>query len=106
MVLIEKLKEKKQHPDIIFLDISLPASKNKKILSGEDLGIKINELLPESKIIICTTFNDNYRIHSIFKNVNPDSFLIKNDISLKELVDAITSVLNNYPYYSKTVAKL
>lgn len=92
--------------DVVFLDISLPSSKDDKILSGEDLGLKINKLLPEAKIIVSTTLNDNYRIHSIFKNLNPDGFLIKNDITPKELIEAIHIVLNDPPYYSKTVTKL
>lgn len=106
---IDKINEMvdKQLPlDIVFLDISLPPSKDRKILSGEDLGLKLNELLPEAKVIVSTTFNDNYRIHSIFKNINPDGFLIKNDITPKELVLAIEEVLTDPPYYSKTVMKL
>jgi DNA-binding NarL/FixJ family response regulator len=91
--------------DLIFLDIKLPPSKDGRIISGEGLGLKINSLLPESKIIISTTFNDNYRIHCIFQNINPDGFLIKNDINLEELISAIKTVLFNPPYYSKTVIK-
>lgn len=91
--------------DIVFLDISLPPSKDNKILSGEDLGLIINRLLPNSKIIVCTTFNDNYRIHSILKSLNPDGFLIKNDITPKELVNAIKEVITEPPYYSKTILK-
>jgi DNA-binding NarL/FixJ family response regulator len=92
--------------DIIFLDMRLPPSKDGKILSGEDLGLKINKLLPESRIIVSTTFNDNYRVHSIFKNIDPDGFLIKNDITPQELVFAIQEVLTQPPYYSKTVMQL
>lgn len=92
--------------DLVFLDISLPPSKDGKILSGEDLGLKINELMPSTKIIVSTTFNDNYRIHSLFKNLNPDGFLVKNDISPKELVATINTVITDPPYYSKTVIKL
>lgn len=103
---INEITASKLPLDIVFLDISLPPSKDKKILSGEDLGLKINEYLPEAKIIVSTTFNDNYRIHSIFKNINPDGFLIKNDITPKELVSAIEEVLTDPPYYSKTVMKL
>jgi len=91
--------------DLIFLDIKLPPSKDGKIISGEDLGLKINTIFPESKIIVSTTFNDSYRIHSIFKNINPDGFLIKNDIDLTEIVMAIKTVLCNPPYYSDTVIK-
>ena len=92
--------------DIIFLDMRLPPSKDGTILSGEDLGLKINSLLPGTKIVVSTTFNDNYRVHSIFKNINPDGFLVKNDITPVELVQAIKEVLNDPPYYSKTITKL
>lgn len=104
--LLEKATEDDQELDLVFLDISLPPSKDGMILSGEDLGLKVNEILPDTKIIVSTTFNDNYRIHSIFKNINPDGFLIKNDITPIELVTAIKEVIEEPPYYSKTVVKL
>ncbi len=97
---------KKKSVDIIFLDIKLPPSKDGEILSGEDLGIKIKKLQPKAKIIVSTTFNDNYRIHSIFKSLNPDGFLIKNDIAPNELIETIDTIINDPPYYSKTVVKL
>lgn len=92
--------------DIVFLDISLPPSKDGTILSGEDLGLKINSLLPDTKIIISTTYNDNYRVHSLFKNLDPDGFLVKNDVTPKILVEAIDTVISDPPYYSKTIIKL
>jgi DNA-binding NarL/FixJ family response regulator len=92
--------------DVVFLDISLPPSKDGKIVSGEDLGLKINQLIPNSKIIVSTTFNDNYRVHSIFKNINPEGFLIKNDITPKELVTAINTLISGSLYYSKTVMQM
>ena len=103
-----KIKEasENQSLDIIFLDIKLPPSKKGRIISGEDLGVKIKKKLPKSKIIIATTYNDNYRISSIFKNINPEGFLIKNDLSPKELVLAIENVIENVPYYSKSVVQL
>lgn len=104
--LINEYASKNKNIDIIFLDMRLPPSNDGKLLSGEDLGIKINEILPEARIIVSTTFNDNFRVHSIFKSVNPDGFLVKNDITPIELVQAIKEVLNDPPYYSKTVMKL
>lgn len=92
--------------DIVFLDISIPPSTDGKILSGEDIGIKVRQLLPKCKIIIATTFNDNYRIQVILKNVNPDGFLIKNDVNKDELVTSIKTVMDNSPYYSKSVLEL
>ncbi len=92
--------------DIIFLDIKLPVSSDGKILSGEDIGVRINQMLPNAKIIISTTFNDNYRVQNILKNVNPDGFLVKNDIDTEELIEAIKTVIFDPPYYSKSVIKL
>ncbi len=91
--------------DLVFLDIKLPPATNNSHLSGEDLGIEIREQMPNAKIIIATTFNDNYRIQNIFKSINPEGFLIKSDISTQTLVPAITDILLNAPYYSKTVLR-
>ncbi|WP_299120315.1 response regulator [uncultured Tenacibaculum sp.] len=104
--LIKQHADTSKKVDIIFLDMRLPASSDGTILSGEDLGLKINTMLPDARIIVSTTFNDNYRVHSIFKSINPDGFLVKNDITPQELVTAIQEVLNDPPYYSKTITKL
>ncbi|CAM1354001.1 MULTISPECIES: response regulator [Tenacibaculum] len=104
--IIKEYSSLKNKIDVIFLDMRLPASKDGTILSGEDLGLKINQLLPDSKIIVSTTFNDNFRVHSILRNINPDGFLVKNDITPQELVTAIKEVITAPPYYSKTVMKL
>lgn len=92
--------------DIVFLDMRLPPSKDGKFLSGEDIGLRINKFFPDARQVVCTTFNDNYRVHSILKNLDPDGFLIKNDITPVELVTTIKEVLTQPPYYSKTVIKL
>jgi len=97
---------KQQELDMIFLDIKLPPSSEGLLLSGEDLGLKIIELLPNSKIVVSTTYNDNYRINSIFKSLNPEGFLIKNDLNPKELILAIESIIEGKPYYSKSVIEL
>ncbi|MBR9846657.1 MAG: response regulator transcription factor [Algicola sp.] len=104
-LIIDSVAQKKIF-DLVFLDIRLPPSKDGKLLSGEDLGLKINQLMPDSKIIVATTLNDNYRIHALLKNINPDGFLTKNDMTPKELVLAIETILNDPPYYSKTIVKL
>jgi len=92
--------------DVIFLDIKLPPSEDGKIISGEDLGIKVKELLPDTKVVILTMFNNNFRIHNILKNINPDGFLVKSDVTSDELMRAFQVVLTDPPYYSHTVTKL
>ncbi|MFT5248748.1 MAG: DNA-binding NarL/FixJ family response regulator [bacterium] len=48
--------------NILFFDISLPASRDGQITSGE--------YLPNAKVIILTMFNESYRILNIIKE-NP-----------------------------------
>ena len=89
--------------DLIFLDIHLPPSKNHKILSGEDLGLLIRNVLPKSKIIVSTMYNDNYRIYNIYKSISPEGFLVKNDLNEDVLVDAIEKSIKFPPYHSHSV---
>lgn len=91
--------------DLIFLDISLPPSEDGEIFSGEELGILIRKELKAVKIIVSTTYNDNTRLNSIFKSVNPEGFLIKNDLTPEILSEAIEVVIADPPYYGKTVLK-
>jgi len=92
--------------DLIFLDMKLPKSSDGQFLSGEDLGVEIRKQLPDTKIIVATTYNDNYRVNNILKSINPEGFLIKNDITPSDLITAIETVVKGTPYYSKTVLKL
>lgn len=88
--------------DLVFLDINLPVSTTSSVRSGDDLGEIINEKFPEAKILVSTTFYDNYRIKSIISNINPDAFMVKNDLAPEILIDAIKTVIHNPPFYSTT----
>lgn len=104
--LFKKNSELIQNTEIIFLDISLPLGKSKEFLSGEDLGIKIRKENPQIKIFVSTSLNDNFRMHSILRSIDPDGFVIKNDLTPAELIQAIEIVLDNPPYYSQSVLQL
>ena len=70
------------------------------------MGKLIKSKNSEVRIIVSTTFNDNYRLHNILQSLDPEGFLVKNDINPKELLRAIENVLSGSPYYSKTVLNL
>jgi DNA-binding NarL/FixJ family response regulator len=97
---------KNEKLDLVFLDIRLDPSKDSSILSGEDIGLIIKKKFEEVKIIVITTFNDNTRLNSILKNVDPDGLMVKNDLTPKNLIRAIEAVINNDTYYCKTTSKL
>lgn len=92
-----------RHYDMCFFDISLPPSTNGKYTSGEDLAKLAQKLLPDTKVIILTMFNESYRIHNIIREINPDGFLIKSDLTSLELADAFQHILKSPPYYTSTV---
>lgn len=88
---------------VLFVDISLPPSKDGLMNSGEDLAIYARKVLPKAKVIILTMFDESYRIHNIVKTINPEGFLIKSDLTSSELASAFQAVLHNPPFYSGTV---
>ena len=103
IALIDKSVESQNIYDVLFIDISLPPCKNGLMTSGEDIANYVREVLPNSKIIILTMFNESFRIHNIIRTINPEGFLIKSDLTSSELASAFQSVLNNLPFYSGTV---
>ena len=101
--LMKKASKEKPY-DICFFDISLPSSADGTINSGEDLAKIARNIMPDAKIVILTMFNESYRIHNIIKEISPDGFLIKSDLTSSELAEAFQHILNSPPYYSSTVS--
>ena len=89
--------------DVIFFDISLPASRDGLITSGEDLAKIARLYLPDAKVVILTMFNESFRILNIIKEINPEGLLIKSDLTSSELAEAFQHILIRPPYYSSTV---
>lgn len=92
--------------DIIFLDISMEPDEKLNIYSGEDLGIKIREISPQSNIVVLTMHNENYRLYNILKSLNPEGFLIKSEVQPSELNKALEEIINNRFYFSYTIKNL
>jgi len=90
--------------NILFFDISLPASSDGLITSGEDLAKIARTYLPDAKVIILTMFNESFRILNIIKEINPEGLLIKSDLTSSELAEAFQHILVDPPYYSSTVS--
>jgi DNA-binding NarL/FixJ family response regulator len=101
--LLQRASKEKPY-DICFFDISLPSSLDGKLTSGEDLAKMTREIMPNAKVVILTMFNESYRVHNIIKEINPDGFLIKSDLTSSELAEAFQHILSAPPYYSITVS--
>lgn len=104
--IIDKTIKNKTSLDIIILELNFSQKYYNNYFIGEDLALKVRTELPDTKIIISTTSNDNFRIHNIFKTINPEGFILKEDLTSKEFRRAFLSIINNEPFYSKSILKL
>ncbi|MFL1012611.1 DNA-binding response regulator [Flavisericum labens] len=92
--------------DLVFLDISLPPSRDRKLISGDDIGLKLKSLFPNVKLIVATHLNNNYRLVNILKTLNPDGLLLKSELTFNNLKEGVTNVINDVPFYSRPILKL
>ncbi len=90
---------------LVFLDIQMPKHTDKKYQTGEDLGIEIRKRFPKTKIIVITTFDNNLLIPNLLESINPEGLMIKSDVTPSNFPQAVLDVLEDPPYYSKTVTK-
>lgn len=90
---------------LVFLDIQFQKDQSNIYHSGEDLGIEIRKRFPKTKIIVITTFDNSLLIQNLLESINPEGLLIKSDLAPSTFSDAVLEVLEDPPYYSKTVTK-
>jgi len=102
---LEKVKKENLY-DVIFIDILLKSSIDGEIHSGENIGVKINSLVPKPKLVVLTSLNDCFRIRNILNTLQPDGFLIKSDITNNELINAFKKVIENPPFYSNSIISI
>jgi DNA-binding NarL/FixJ family response regulator len=92
--------------DLVFLDISLPPSKDGSFKSGEDLGRLLLKKFPETKILVLTSHDDPLLLNNILYFISPKGFMCKNDVTTKTLSEAIVKILNDDTYYSTSISNL
>lgn len=89
---------------IVCLDMNLPSAEELKLFSGEDVGIWVRETFPNISLMVMTMYSDNFRIHNIMKNIQPEVFILKKDVNPLEFVFAFDKCLCGEIYYSTTVS--
>ncbi|MFC4740739.1 response regulator [Flavobacterium ponti] len=89
--------------DIAIIDIGLPPFRNEKITSGTGIAKLIKEKFVSCKVIILTMHHEALLLNDIFKTINPEGFLSKNDIDFVTFPKIFSSILNNNRYISKTI---
>ena len=84
-------------PDIVLMDISMP------IMNGIDATMHIKNILPDTKVIMLTSFNEKKLVLSAFKS-GANAYCLKN-IKLDELINVIKSVLNGAIWIDPSIAQ-
>lgn len=92
--------------EIIFLDINFPVTEESKILSGEELGLKIKKYFPKIKIVILTVLEDSFRLNNILSNINPEGLLLKGETGSRELTRCLEAVISSPPYYGPRISRI
>ncbi len=84
-------------PDIILMDISMP------VMNGIDATLHIKNILPDTKVVMLTSFSEKKLVLSAFKS-GANAYCLKN-IKLDELVHVIHSVLNGAIWIDPSIAQ-
>lgn len=92
--------------DLIIMDLQLPVGidSNCKLKSGIELGICLKNKYPITKIIVLTSHSNEIIFSEVIKKINPEGFLLKNDIDHTDVKKSIKKLLfNNEQFFSKDV---
>lgn len=91
--------------DAVLLDISLPADESLKLKSGVDLIPIIRKNNPLCKIIVITSHTEHFLLYNLYNDYNPESILIKSDITPNELLETFSLLFADQTYYSETATQ-
>ncbi len=89
--------------DLIFVDLTVTPYPEKNLNSGEDLIILVKKQLPNSKIVVLTSYTEAFLLLKIINEANINGMLIKNDITPDEFIHACIEIIKGNLYFSKTV---
>lgn len=99
-----KQAEKNDTPfDIALIDISLPEFREEKLLSGTDIALLIRNTFPNCIIIMLTMHTQPLILFDVYKQVNPEGFISKNDIDFQMFPDIFYKIVNCENYFSPSV---
>ena len=103
--IIEKHNDQENF-DVALLDISIPAYPAKNLNTGIDVAKLIRYYFPACKIILLTMHSEPAIVTNAIHEVNPEGFILKNDIDATSFVTAYQSITLGATFYSNTISKV
>jgi len=92
--------------DAAFLDISLPPYPTKQISTGLDLAKLIRSYFPLCKVILLTMHSEPVIVNNAIQEINPEGFVLKNDIDSNSFKEAYRVIMNGETFYTATIQKV
>lgn len=92
--------------DLAIIDYGLPAYEAENIHSGIDVARLIQQKHPDCKIIMITAHTEVLKVYDIFKKVEPEGLMVKNDITPENLPDIVLQIMEGNSHQSPTVKNL
>lgn len=89
--------------DIALIDISIPEYKEEKLLSGTDVAMLLRNSFPDCLIIMLTMHTEPLILFNVFKQINPEGFISKNDIDFEMFPEIFDRIVNIENYFSPTI---
>lgn len=90
-------KAQELSPDVVIMDIAMP------ILNGLEATRQIKRVLPDTKVIALTMYNDEEYVFQILKS-GASGYLIKETAAI-ELINAIRSIKMGNPFFSPAISR-
>lgn len=102
-LLIKKYEKEKSFFDFAIIDVNLPPFEEKKISSGVELAQLIRTISPSCKIMIISMYKEPIWVNRIYKSINPEGFVSKNDINYKTFPEICNKIINGDFFYSESI---
>jgi len=71
--------------------------------TGFDLAKLLRASASDTKIIFLTSISDRHQYYTIFKEVNPEGFIIKSELEFKGIERALTQVIAGQTFFSPAI---
>lgn len=89
--------------NIALVDISIPEYKEEKLLSGTDIALLLRNSFPDCIIIMLTMHTESLILMNVFKQINPEGFISKNDIDFEMFPEIFDRIVNVENYLSPSI---
>lgn len=91
--------------NLAVIDHNLPPYEEKKIASGADVALLLRKTMPSCKIVMITAHTEILVLYDIYKKIEPEGFITKNELTPQKLGDIALQLSAGDTYKSLIVNK-